>query len=193
MKKYVTVILFLSAVCLFAQAKGTPFSGYDNMPWGTKVNTFLKMNPTAIEFTPPEDLAIDHKLFSVSVYSDGVKERQYEFFNDQLYDVTVFYDDNRYREYFLGVASRLTDLYGAANDKRTATVNSVDVSEYEEVSVLFWFLKPDLTVKYYFRVIYNKQRGYLRGYSCMVSYTNPVIYTLVKQTKEKKAKGKVQL
>ena len=197
MKKYIIVIFFLSAVRLFAQANGTPFSGlsgYGNLPWGTAVNTFWRMNPAAKEITKPEELAVGVEAFIVWVHSDGVKARQYRFFNNKLYSVLVEYEIIYDTLFLKALSGRLTDLYGRPHDiEKNTSEFWQDKDYYTQNTRFYWYLKTDLTITYLMSLIYQKEQDYSVGFQCAVGYINPLMKAEVEEAKTKKAKGKVQL
>jgi hypothetical protein len=92
-------------------SSGSPFMGYQNLPWGTTVTQFLSLYNDAWELTDGEDASLGVRRFEQQALNEGIRSRQFLFFNNRLYEVYVLYgyvDESIYTQ----MQGIFTNFYG---------------------------------------------------------------------------------
>jgi len=182
MKKFLLIIGFtFFTINLFSQ-NNPPIIGYDKVQWGSSIQTVTQAYPTVREETS-SDAKIGIREFSQSNVGNGIDTRIFQFFNNKLYKVSVFYEEQRDpMSAFLALAERLVGVYGKFDYQDTSQKPSgnnvlkfVDFIRYHNKNLTI-FLRGVDVVNQYNNIIEN---------SLLVMYSNPITENEIEEAKRK--------
>jgi len=196
MKKYITALLLAFIVCAGAIAQEKPFYGYENLPWGTSVQAFLRQHPKAEDRTTKEQRAVNKTCFFVGVYAGNIACQNFNFFRDKLYEVIVWYDFHAKEDAQKALIDRLIERYGKArdSDRRRRNDGRQDMAIMD--TNMYWIVNERLEVEFKSAVWYDLSRVLPGGrYLCnqvtgSVRYWDNVAYRDVNEASEYKTDGK---
>jgi len=91
MKKSFFVILVIFITFVNVNAQDRPFIGYDRVAWGSSVSQVQQVY--SIQGISPSQAPNDPNItFLLEQFSSGnISNRRFDFLNDRLYQVVVFY------------------------------------------------------------------------------------------------------
>jgi hypothetical protein len=137
---FITGIVFLLGLSALA-AQSNPIIGYDKVPWGASLEDVKKAYPD-YNFTEEDISQWDEDVMGAPrpifrhfyTEPDGrVFRRNFFFYNDKLYRVTVSYDKTKvYESMFQSMIDVLAERYGTVPHKATYIYGNATLFNYSD-------------------------------------------------------------
>ena len=173
---------------IYSQNNNSPIIGYDRMAWGTSINEFQRLYPTAREINTNEaDIGI--REFKQTNVGGDINSRNFWFFQNRLYMVMVNYG-NQDDSFYFALLDKLISIYGLFDDKNEET-SSVE-NGYVKKITLYRYYRNDLYIWVTEFQWYNS-RYYKTSTDFVCYYRNPVTYREIYNEKSRRESEKLQL
>lgn len=191
MNRIFFIVLFIGfSSLLFGQQ--SPIIGYDKMEWGTTVEAFQKMYPSAKEI-PSEKSSIGVREFKQADVGAGISSRTFEFFNNRFYSANVSYKDLTINS-VNALLDRIVEIYGKFDEREEETDFPPNVPKnltMLETTTFFMKYRNNFNIQFLVFKIF-----FLNGaikYEVSILYNNPIIVREVLAAEKKQAGSKLGL
>jgi hypothetical protein len=160
------VLNFLFIFTLNAQVSRNPIIGYDKVEWGTNISDLLKI------YTDAKPGGFINKEGNSAVYRQtnvvgGISRREFSFYNDRLYMVTVLYRNTNSKIKNI-LLEKLEKMYGVFDDevlhREGAFYFRARIKNFSnDMAIIFSYGTSLITIKYYNPIINNQIEEDLRN------------------------------
>jgi len=115
MKVIAVHLLFFLTIGAFGQ-NNTPVIGYDRFQWGTSTKSLVETLQSAYEQTPTKlkNSNIGVRLFFTEKNEPGIVGKNFYFFQDKLYKVTIMHDVRYEKININEIINKVMNVYGKA-------------------------------------------------------------------------------
>ena len=144
------ILLIMSSYFVMGQSN-TPIIGYDKVTWGVTIQKVKQFYPNM-----HLDIEIDNsrKIFEENVEANGITSREFYFYQDKLFGVSVYYDIDL-KETLL---NKIKSIYGKFDEKYfNDNGDEIRIINYSKNLIIKVSIDEDeIDVFYYDPTVYNK-------------------------------------
>jgi len=175
---------FILCLCFsnFLFGQQSPIIGYDKLEFGATIEAFQRLYPTAKEISSNQN-SIGVRMFQQRNVGSGITARDFKFFNNKFYYVTVIYDEMNNNNTINALLDRIVEIYGKFDNKEEDT--DVSGGAYTEETYLYRRYRNNFYIQFCIFKSFFPNGGII--YQVLISYYNPITTNEVAAAEKKQA------